>query len=286
MTRSIVVYGNCQTEAVMSVLKQVPGLQSVPIAYYSSFERSSGVEVIEPTESTIASCLLLLGHPDDPQRPFPRHLLPADCSQVRFSPLDFNVFWPWTTVNPHDRRDAQHPWGSFPYGDRVIVDCVEKGMAPADILAYYLHDAWNDYAPKLDRLLEIERRRLLARDALCDVKTAELILTNFTRQRLFWTRNHPAKLLLGETIGRILTVAARDFPVFAELDVPAFVAAHSIEPFAALQVPIHPKVAEHFGLEWCLPDAQYAWDGRHFTYEEYFAEMIWHSFASTPSKHV
>jgi hypothetical protein len=276
VTRTIVVYGNCQAEVMFWLLKAIPGLQSVPVAYYSSFEGTGDAEMRE-AEATIAACSLLLRHPDDPKRPFPRHLLPPDCRQLTFAPLDFNIFWPWAAANPYDLRDTRRPWGYFPYGDRVIIECIERGMAPNDILAYYVNDAWNDHAPKLDRLFEIERHRLAARDAVCDVKIGELILTTFADHRLFWTRNHPSTRILSELFGRLLTLAARDFPALAALDVAEVMAAKLTEQFEAMEVPIHPKVAEHFGLRWYDPGDGFAWAGRRFTYDEYFSEMIFHS---------
>ena len=280
MIRTMVLYGNCQVEQLVRYLRQIPGLTNAPIFYYASVERLPAFKVPDAPDEAIAACTLFCGHPDDARRPFPRHLLPADCERITFPALAFNVLWPWREANPYAAPDGRFPWGVFPYGDRVINACVEAGLGPDEILAYYLTAAWEEHRPNLDRLLEVEHRRLSVLDAKSDLKLGEVVLANFTEHNLFWSVNHPAGTLVKDLIARVLTSCAAAVPVLRDIDLPAFFAEVPIDPFVAMGVPVHPKVAEYFGLRWYDPNRRYQWqDGRTYTYAEYFEALIGRAIA-------
>lgn len=281
MSKTVIVYGNCQAEAVAAILRADPAAESrLRILYLRSFDHpSEGYGELRSED--VADCAVLLEQHDP--RPFPnRDLLPLHCATAKFPAIDVNLLWPFFCVNPHDETDpALFPFGRFPYGDRIIVDCVDKQMLPEEILDYYL-TAWERYGVDLDRLLQLESARLLARDANCDVKMGDYVLQRFAGERLFWTPNHPTSTLLRELIHRLLHACAKAEPALKGFDVDATVAYRfSPEgPLGALSVPVHPAIAGHFRSCWYDADARYQWfGGAAYSYTEYFEEMIRHSIA-------
>ena len=278
--RPIVVYGNCQAERIVTVLGWLPAItERFRIVYYSSFERPPGTEIAEATPQDLAECALFVGHPNDPARPIDRGTLPADCAVVTFPPLDFNALWPFTIHNLYDAPEPGRPWGAFPYGDRIVSACLEEGRNAQEALDYCL-TGWDSYKPNLERLFHIETLRLRARDAQCDIKMGEYVLGRFREQNLFWTRNHPTGLVMRELAVRVIAACSVLVPVLANIQ-PQHLEPYTPPewPFGAMQVPIHPKVAEFFGLQWYNAAQRYRMYETEYTYAEYFAELIRHAVA-------
>jgi hypothetical protein len=276
MPKTLIVYGNCQAEAVATILRMDPAArESYRILYLRSFEHPS-IGRDELHSEDVAACGVLWEQHDP--KPFPyRDLLPADCVTVKFPAIDFNLFWPFRCANPYDEPELPiFPFGQFPYGDRIVLECVDKGMAPEKIIAHY-RDGWDKYGVDLDRLLQLESARLTARDAHCDVKMGEYVMTHFREERLYWTPDHPSNALLRELMHRLLKARADALPALAELDIDATMLYRlSPEgPLGVISVPIHPRVAEHLGLHWYdLGERHQAYGGVTYSHDEYLEAMI------------
>jgi hypothetical protein len=275
-SRPLIVYGNCQADAITLALRKDAVVQNLyDVSYYRSFDH--------PTEGTIAleervvrNCSLLCEQHD--RQAFPlQEMLPAHCVTVKFPAVDLNVLWPFNCVNPYNAPEPPtFPFGRFAYGDRAIVNAIDRGMSADDVLDYYLN-RWDDYKVDLDRLLKLEQARLAARDARCDVQIADFVLSRFRKERLFWTINHPTTVLIREVIDRLLHACGKAQPALEDADMENTLAAHfpPAGPLGVVGVPIHPKVAEHLELEWYDPNERYhSWDGKTYSYVEYFEGMI------------
>jgi len=272
--RSLIVYGNCQAEAIAAILSKYPPIaDEFRTTYLRSFNHpTDGWQKLTPQE--VASCSVLLEQHDD-AHPFPYHTdLPSDCRSVTFPDLDFNLLWPFTCVNPFSEPEPPlFPFGRFPYGDRVIIQCLTKNMPLEEIVEYYM-TGWQDYKIDLNRLFEIENARLTARDEHCDVKMAPETIANFRTNRLFWTLNHPTTKSLVVVLERLLHAAFPHGGRYA--DIANTLTDHfARDPLGVISVPVHPKIAEHFELEWYDPLERYAYvEGTAYTYEDYFRTMI------------
>lgn len=211
-----------------------------------------------------------------------RDVLHENVFERTFPSVDLQLLWPFNCPNPYSTPEPPvFPFGRFPYGDRVILKAVERGLSADDILEYYL-ERWDEYRIDLDRLLKMEAARIAARDQKCDVKMGDYMLANFRRQRLFWAVNHPTPAPLAELLERLLSATERVQPALADADVANTLASNfgSRGPLGVVEIPIHPKVAEHLELEWYDPNACYQyWDGSSLTYAEYFRAMIDHACA-------
>lgn len=272
-TLTLIVYGNCQAEAVASILRAA-GAPHLRVLYLRSFDEP-GDSPAQLALTDVVQCALLWEQHDE-LHPFPyKEWLAPECRVVRFPAADFNALWPFTCVNPFVRLDPpKYPFGRFPYGDRAILDCLDACEGADDV--------WNCYegtsqqrTPDLDRFLALETARLQARDSKCDVKLAGYIIDNFRRRRLFWTVNHPSSELLAEVTKRLIHASAE----FSELDgvAPEQVLKTRFEasgPLGVTSIPIHPSIAAHYGLEWYASDELFQNWGDYYTYEGYFRALI------------
>lgn len=278
--RTIVVYGNCQAEHILAILRWLPeATEKFRITYFSSFLRPPGSEVSEATPQDFAECALLIGHPNNKIRPYDPTWIPSDCLTVTFSPTDFLLLWPFVTRNNiYNRPDRENPYGSFPYGDRIVLDILADGVPEEEALAEYRARSAAS-VPDLARMLELERFRLLRRDQQCDVKMGEFITEHFFDRPLFWTFNHPSGLIFRELAYRVLKASARVIPELARVTETTF--DHQIPPewtLGSRQLPIHPIVAERLGLRWYRRDMRYRWDDKLLTHDEYFALILSSSY--------
>lgn len=277
--RSLIVYGNCQGDAITSTLQADPIVPRLfDVAYCRSFDHPVEGQML--FDEQIARACALLWEQHDPLQ-FPKaDALPADALRLRFPATDCNLFWPFHCVNKYDRPEPPvYPFGRFPYGDRVIIAAIDRGMSAEEILDYYLN-GWDDYKIDLDRLFELETARMKARDTRCDVKIADYVLKHLRTQRLFLTTNHPTSILLAELIERLLHASDSVQPALQDADIAETLAANfpATGPLSVVGVPIHPRIAEHFGLEWYNRNELYrSWSGRAYSYVEYFEEMIRHA---------
>lgn len=279
--RTLIVYGNCQAQAVTAVLEKDPIASSLfRVVYVRSYDHPTD-SAQDVASEDVASCALLFEQHD--RRAFPhRELLPADAKVIKFPSIDLSVLWPFNSVNPYSVPEPpDFPFGRFPYGDRVVLNCIDSGMGVEKTLEYYF-TAWDSYAPDLRRLFEVEAARIKARDARCDVKMGDLVLSLFGKKRMFWTVNHPTPVILTELIERLIHAAGVVNPVLSDVDVEATMQTHfgPRGPLGIVNIPVHPKVAEFYGLDWYdYNEPNQNFDLTQYTYEEYFRAFAAHADA-------
>ncbi len=274
-----IVYGNCQGEAIASTLKADAHIAALlKTVYLRSFENPLlGASTLP--QRIVGSAVLLWEQHDLVRFPHAAGLR-ADVLALTFPSMDSNLLFPFTVGNPYDIADREFPHGRFHYADRAIIRAIDRGMNRDDVLEYYL-TRWDDYKIDLDRLAQIEAARTQARDGHCDVRIGDVIGANMRTRRLFWTTNHPTPFLLGALVERLLAASESLAPSLADADIEATMVGYFGEkgPLGAVSTPIHPRVAEHLGLEWYDPNERYPiWDGTLCSYEEYYAAMIDWSF--------
>jgi hypothetical protein len=195
---------------------------------------------------------------------------------VTFPSIDLNLLWPLHVINIfNDEPTAKHLWGRFPYGDRAIVNAVERGLDVDEVLAGY-DAAVRELLPELDRFARLERRRLAARDAKCDVKMGEFVATSFCDVNLFWCINHPTMTALREISLRLLAAAAeRGARLSGETLEQTIAGLPPQGPLGFYRVPVHPEIVERFKIVWCpgTSEREYGLREEPATYAEYFRQM-------------
>jgi hypothetical protein len=117
------------------------------------------------------------------------------------------------------------------------------------------------------RVLDFETRRFEALDLRFGVTIGKFIVDNFRSRPLFHTVNRPGAPVLAMLLEHLFTALKIDLPSSA-LPVAEF------DALDAIEVPIHPKVAETLEMTWVAPDRIYKVDGRIMDWEAFVRAYI------------
>jgi hypothetical protein len=252
----LLVYGNCQAEALVSILGVCGADAIYDVAYLRSFSHPQfGRAKLD--DATLGRVALLWQQHD--YEPFPyAEAVRSRTPRIVFPAMDLNVMWPFSCENPYNTPEPpEFPYGRYNYGDRTVVAALGQGCDAAATMQRVV-EAWE--APlKLDRLLEIERARLRARDAHCDVRMTEHVLERFRQESCFFTRDHPRLSLLLTLLQRLIARSCAFEPRLTRLRIHDVRAYFPVEPLADIRTPIHPRVAELLGLRWYEPEDIHAY---------------------------
>jgi superkiller protein 3 len=175
--------------------------------------------------------------------------------------------WPFAgQPHPANPTPAFHEGG--PYGaemsDAFLNRLIKKGVDPTTAVKTYLELDINKTV-NLDRLLEMVLEKQETRDKLTDFKIAPIIAGFYKSEPVFLTPYHPnlriAMALASQALERL------DVP---SAEIEQMRTAVQITPFPKEELPVHPGVARHFGLEWATEDRRYRFlsEGR-FTFQEF-----------------
>ena len=188
------------------------------------------------------------------------------------------VYWPYGGFGHPKDNDYKHTPRFTPYncerGDLYLNRLIEKNISPEECVKRYLNEDINKTA-KLDRRLEMTLAAIKARDESCGYGIADYIRDNFRKELLFSTVGHFRRslslLLINELFGR-LDVEPR---LIARLN-----RLYPGNPYGGNDItPIHPQVAEHFGLGFIAENQRfrYWFEGR-FTFAEYCDRYVRFAF--------
>ena len=242
-TPRLIVAGNCQASFIAKLLAANPAVTDrYKVVSFRNFRPGDQGEL---TEHNLRNCGVLLEQiahraPELPQKA----LLPKWTKVIRFPIVWFNSLWPSYT-----RDDRNPPKGEgeqiWPYGDRLILDALGKGMSPTDAVKQWFE---TDVAARvdLDRFHEINAAKARELDTRAEVKLGAYVLDNFRREKLFASHNHPYFPMFEVMRDRIYE--AMDLPPGQE-DMQL-----ASSGMYDTHVPIHPSVARHFGLQWWTPE--------------------------------
>lgn len=129
----------------------------------------------------------------------------------------------------------------------------------------------------LRRYHEIHSEQLLEMERACDVHVAGHLLSTFRKERLFYLAHHPTPAFLSYVLAQI--IAHPRFAPFRRTSIESLLSEASAaiaaqDPFHGEEVPIHPQVAEFFGLTWWSPELGYRINGRQFTFESWIEHYM------------
>jgi hypothetical protein len=263
---TVVFVGNCQMDALAVLYRRLhAGNPDRHIVYMASY-----AEATDADREIVANASILVQQVLD--------FVPAigdlpTRGRVYLVPHATAAFlWPFGgTPHPLNQPEPMlDPSGPYPaeLGDTFLNRLIAGGIPADQAVGEYLAAS----VPKLrrlDRLMELHLARQRDRDTACDIPIAHRIEAQFPSVRLFSTPNHPeaslalwiARQVFGrmgegaESIGRMLADAPEVMP--------------------PSEMPIHPSVAEYFGLQYAAPDRRYRYfnEGR-FTFAEFASRYM------------
>ena len=183
--------------------------------------------------------------------------------------------WPFAvTSDPRNVPEPDYVWGRYPYGNRVALEVVASGLRGAQALAAYQQRSAAQM-PDLATLLARAQRKLLLRDAQCDVKIGDYVWDNFRERHLFLAYAHVRAEAIGELARRLLAAVQ---PVLGGHADAAWrrlnTAIDAMPDMDVMEEPIEPAVAQGLGLKFYEPDMRFRWFDQRWTFVEYIRHYL------------
>jgi hypothetical protein len=270
VSRSILVYSNCQGEELIHTGRCMPtlvgriGFKWIPLHEVSDEDWPTrygpdfmaDVEVVwEQVETGPAS-----KHRQELHR-----RLPAGCQVLRFPPYNALCLWPFAG---HDPRIAADP-KRYPWSDSVAASLAAQNLSDDELFDRYM-EITTERMPDLERRLRMDVGRWQTVDALSDIQVAPWVEQHFRDTKLFHTAGHlaaaPVAFMLRQLLERTAIVRRSDLTALrGEID--TLLRLHDGQDFES--VPIHPLVAERLRLRFYDPNARYRWHAHEWTFREY-----------------
>lgn len=244
---SIAIVGNCQARPLAQIIQSlVPYVNITGIAIVHLLHDAQQPEYAPIFES--ADLILAQRVTDNYHCSFVRN------AELRNKYGDRVRVWPnlyYAGYNPelfYIRGEARKPLRG-PMGDyhsKTIFDAWRRGLNIDEAMQLHHNDDYNSqaYGDIPNKSLEELRKR----EEETDVRIVEWIVERMWRQRLFFTFNHPAQVLIRELGRRLVQAAGVNM-----LDLPdASINQH--EPLGQYRCSINPWVAKYFNCKFNEPE--------------------------------
>lgn len=264
-TRPIIAcVGNCQSGAIRAFLLTVPEI-SRDYDVVLIYQPTKAFEALRPR---IRAVIQQMTHGWEEFR-LTEDDLPADAVMIRYPAMLQNYLWP---MIPFQKRrtagDSATKTQLFPYTicDDLVLRLVADGVSKDQLLdRYFAVDVAKKYP--LDRLHAINAAKARQIDDMSDFGLWDQIENGGHTMR---TANHPAGGLMAHVLERIverLPLEDRDYALKL-----ARARAEGIG-IQNLDAPIHPHVADHFGLDWARDRRWAFWHEGDFTFEQHLLRL-------------
>ena len=274
----VILYGNCQVPWLAQLLSAVDRSDG-QLGYLSVLNHGPEGDVLQvPSRRDLARCRLYLEQYDGEiflrQREEVRDGLPRGCPRALFPSYIASFLWPLRVPEPTPMRDAHYVFGRYCEGDRIALQVRAAGLRGEAAVDEYLRRSCSSM-PNLDRRLAVDIAFMEHRDRVCDVQIGDIVREHFREQHLFWNFGHVSSLGTGELAVRVWNTVASELGGHAHTAPQKLrEAAEVLGGMGPIQQPIHPVVAEHFGLRFHSEGMRYRWFGQQWTFREYMARYI------------
>jgi hypothetical protein len=194
---------------------------------------------------------------------------------VTFPRLSMEFLWPFT--GPDARRVPEPPvykTSRYAYADRVAASLADANLPDDELFARYLVLS-REAMPDLNRLYEDTVAAWRTREAAADIPVAQDVIDNFRSDRLFHAPGVPAGPPLIRLVRLLVERTARlDETVRSQILADLAVISRGYTGQPAQQWPIHPAVAEAYGLKWYGPELRYRVSYNLWGYRQYMLKYI------------
>ena len=270
VSRSILVYSNCQGEELIRTGRFMPsltgriGFKWIPLhlvapedwatRYGPDFMADVAV-LWEQVETGAAS----------EHRQELHQRIPSDCQVLRFPPYNALSLWPFTGNDPRLAADPLR----YPWSDSIAAALATETLSDDALFRRYM-EITTQRMPDLERRLRMDVSRWQAVDALSDIQAATWVAQNFREIKLFHTPGHltaaPVSYMLRQLLERTEIVPRGELTrMRGEID--TLLRLHNGQDFES--VPIHPLVGERLQLRFYDQNARYRWHAHEWTFREY-----------------
>jgi tetratricopeptide (TPR) repeat protein len=266
--KKITFLGNCQTRRLYVLYNE----QFVPITGDSTELVANFEEPTPRVRKILAEADVIVAQVTDAEQKVSVNKIETSAQIIEFPYVTGNFLWPFSGREHIHNQPLPHfhdgPYG-VQYGNPWLNSRIKSGANPDDIAAEY--ESLNiSKAVNLDRTYELSMDRARQRDARTGFSIAATIEKYLTDIPLFMS---PANLELA--LFRPLAAG-----VFERLGVPSTTVNAMLDtlwrtPFPIADHPIHPSVAEHFGLKFIGPNTRYrTFTGERLTFKEWVGRYV------------
>lgn len=248
--KKLILHANCQGEMLQIILGRHPGFsRHFDCRLYTNYIR-------EPIpDEALAGCSAFIYQylgTDWGELASAKLLakLSSNCLTLCIPSYFLRTFWP-----------LQYNAGEHALRDRLLEDLWQRGLARNEYM----------YMSTRPSLLDGYDVRTIVENSLAHerIKATHTpiaymprLLEDCMRKMAFYTPNHPGEELLLLVANEIL--ARLDLPPMTRAAMP------SLEPYyTALQLPVHPGLADLFSLSWLRPDTTFALYGHQVAYAQF-----------------
>lgn len=251
MGRRVVFIGNCQAQALWTFYREnlTPGDEEIHSIYFQTTDEGE-VNLLRSADVVVEQIF------HGPNQIVTDNIR-ADCQRIAFPMAMGAYFWPYAS-EPHIRNEvvdfAPHfpggPWGGE-MGDSYLNRLISRGVPTDEAVETYLALDIGRHA-NLDRLKELHLGWQRQRDAVAGIDLAGIIVDCFRTKQLFTMRGHQELPLFAPVADRVF----RQMQI-APAAIEEGLANLLSVPVRDRDMPMHPRLIQHYGLEWLDPEATF-----------------------------
>lgn len=258
--KRIIASGNCQAGELKNILLRADIGEGISVKWKKSFENDffRGDTLTDDDYATCDLFLQQVGSWDEVDSRM--SLLPKSCDIVKFPAMSLDSIWPLGFKDPRNAKCPIRGFEPYPHGaaDRLAFSLMKEGIDEDTIVHRYHSTNVREFS-NMDRGAEIlhEKALLVDEQASKGMAMQPFIDQNFREKRLFLTRNHPTGTLMAELLRRVIANSVLgEWIKNGEFLIDVTERSRGIGEY---EDPIHPQVADAFGLVWVEPNLAYAY---------------------------
>jgi hypothetical protein len=274
---SILLYGNCQSEHLAYLGRFLPSLRDVVNFKVIPLHIVTADDWLGRFGDSFMSDVAVLwdqvetGEPNEHRRAMYERIRP-NWQVVKYPPYSMLALWPFAGNEP--RLAEIHPY-RYPWTDSVAASVARENPSDDSTAFDRYMQITTERMPDLQRRLRMDVGRWRAADEISDIQSTDWVVENFRTRQVFYTAGHLTALplvrimkLLLERTGILTAAQIRQ----ANLEIDLLSRYHRGQDLEV--VPVHPVVAERFGLSYYDPEARHRWHGHEWTFREYILKYI------------
>jgi hypothetical protein len=275
--RTILLFGNCQVPFIAHALSTITGLNDDYRFVYAPNHAVPGQPIPHVPQEYLGDVALYVEQYDSREtevRSALRASVPETCPRVVIPSMFFDCLWPFNCLEPRSfPAEEGFPFGRYPYGDMIGLMLAAKGeRGPSAVAAY--HQLSMEKMPDLDTRLDRCLNWAAEHDRHSDVRIGDYIEANFRKRQLFWSYGHASAELLLELVRRIYLQFQPIIGGTLENTQSCLAGLSATESMGGAQVPIHPLVAEYYGLAYGGRNQRYRWFDQDWTFDQYIEHYV------------
>ncbi len=261
--KKVAFVGNCQASAIAVFYSDfigAPDGQAVRVVDDTGLDLAAVASAVQDSDMVVVQ-----------EREFNNALRPDALRpgvELHAFPMLLQAYvWPYAH-EPHVRNAPEPPLPDGPYpgqlSDSYLNRLITKAVPPEEALEQYrAHDIAK--AAHLDRVYELHMDQQRERDARTGFDLASIMEADFRSEALFMSPHHPNRRMFAALLSQLFERMGVE-PGVTSLALCSMLKA----PFPSGELPLHPGVIRHFGLEFANDETRYAFhaEGR-FTFDEY-----------------